>query len=519
MAKERSRNPAVGAVAGFLFNLFAAIYYLAAGYADNHQTSTSNSGVKNKSTKNDTKKCPYCAEQIKHDAIKCRYCKSDLSNNTQKKTNHQNKNQTDDSFDPNSKQNTKKLLKWIGVGIVGLAFLWLAITYWYISIPVVATGLIWWKTDWSTKKKLIGTGSAVALLLALTGINAYINRTPSLDITSPNDKSVIQSDKATIKGEVSPDNSDVIVGSGKINVDDSGDFSRTVDLNNKSNSFSIKATNADKSTTTDIIIRRKYVQPSVKITSPSSSTVVQDNKVAIEGTAYPDYVKLQTKDKSFSATGGEFKQDIKLPNETNQITITAVEGSSTASTTITVNREFVKPKIEVEAPENGSTVKADEVKFGGTVEPHYANLTIDDETIEVDDDKTFLHVQELDVGRNLITVRATNGGRVTTQTITITRELTEQEKAERRAQRQWEASEAGQICAQYSEWTKEECRRVADQKIWIGMQYEMLEYMFGQPDSTNKSNYGYGVEYQWCWHDKEPSCFYGGETGVIDSYN
>ncbi len=51
------------------------------------------------------------------------------------------------------------------------------------------------------------------------------------------------------------------------------------------------------------------------------------------------------------------------------------------------------------------------------------------------------------------------------------------------------------------------------------MHYEMLVYMRGRPDNVNTSNYGDGQNYQACWHDYDPSCFYFDESQIITSYN
>lgn len=93
-----------------------------------------------------------------------------------------------------------------------------------------------------------------------------------------------------------------------------------------------------------------------------------------------------------------------------------------------------------------------------------------------------------------------------------------QEEAEQRA---WEQSKAGKICSRHPEWTDDTCKDVADNKIWIGMEYDMLVEQRGKPSSTNPSNYGYGTQWQWCWSwDYDVSCFYdNNDDGIIDSYN
>lgn len=78
---------------------------------------------------------------------------------------------------------------------------------------------------------------------------------------------------------------------------------------------------------------------------------------------------------------------------------------------------------------------------------------------------------------------------------------------------------AGRIWQQHHEWSKEACKKIADGYVWIGMSIDMLKYSRGLPDHVNTSNYGNGNEYQWCWEDKTPSCFYGKSDGIVTSYN
>ncbi|KQT25998.1 hypothetical protein ASG22_04710 [Chryseobacterium sp. Leaf405] len=80
-------------------------------------------------------------------------------------------------------------------------------------------------------------------------------------------------------------------------------------------------------------------------------------------------------------------------------------------------------------------------------------------------------------------------------------------------------TKAGKIYKKHPEWSKEDCIGISERKIWIGMSYEMLVYMRGKPNNVNTSNYGDGLNYQACWYDYDPSCFYFGENHIITSYN
>ncbi|MDI9319937.1 MAG: hypothetical protein QM530_05610 [Phycisphaerales bacterium] len=80
-------------------------------------------------------------------------------------------------------------------------------------------------------------------------------------------------------------------------------------------------------------------------------------------------------------------------------------------------------------------------------------------------------------------------------------------------------TKAGRIRKKHPEWSMEDCERIAKNKIWIGMHIKMVAYIRGNPDSANPSDYGYGREWQWCWNDYSPSCFYGSDDGIVRAYN
>ena len=79
---------------------------------------------------------------------------------------------------------------------------------------------------------------------------------------------------------------------------------------------------------------------------------------------------------------------------------------------------------------------------------------------------------------------------------------------------------ADELCIKYPDWSPADCLSIANREFWIGMTYEMLVEVRGEPDSKNPSNYGYGTEWQWCWMDRSPMCFYdNNDDGVVDAYN
>lgn len=85
--------------------------------------------------------------------------------------------------------------------------------------------------------------------------------------------------------------------------------------------------------------------------------------------------------------------------------------------------------------------------------------------------------------------------------------------------KEWSKTKAGKIQAKYPNWTKEECEKLAQHKIWLGMSLDMLKFLRGNPNQANPSNYGNGVNWQWCWDNYTPSCFYGSDDGIVTSYN
>lgn len=92
-------------------------------------------------------------------------------------------------------------------------------------------------------------------------------------------------------------------------------------------------------------------------------------------------------------------------------------------------------------------------------------------------------------------------------------------KSDEIAQAEFKKTKAGKIQSKHPEWSKDDCERLANKQVWIGMDYDMLLYLRGKPNTVNTSNYGNGNEYQCCWEYYDISCFYMKSDNIIYSYN
>ncbi len=104
----------------------------------------------------------------------------------------------------------------------------------------------------------------------------------------------------------------------------------------------------------------------------------------------------------------------------------------------------------------------------------------------------------------------------------IKREAAEKERREKEAyeEKLFLKTKAGRIWKKHPEWSKDDCVTLSQNMVWVGMEYAMLKYLKGSPDSANPSNYGNGTSWQYCWHGHTPSCFYDNDgDGDIDAYN
>lgn len=60
-------------------------------------------------------------------------------------------------------------------------------------------------------------------------------------------------------------------------------------------------------------------------------------------------------------------------------------------------------------------------------------------------------------------------------------------------------------------WTPEECRSIAETKIWIGMDEDQLILSWGLPNDKNNSTYTFGVHSQWVYGDFGPYVYLEGK--------
>lgn len=195
------------------------------------------------------KKCPHCSEEIQNDASKCRFCGEWLSKEPVSQAIPQPQATSADQAKKNKK--VLKIIGWVLAIIFGIAL-------WYVTLPILIPILIYKKTKFPQKKKLILSGSVFVILATIGGSFLYsANRTPSISITEPGDNVTLQAQKVTIKGTVKPGGAEVKVGA-RIIPTTNGEFSYDARLNNESNTFTFVARNGSHNVQTTITVNRVF---------------------------------------------------------------------------------------------------------------------------------------------------------------------------------------------------------------------------------------------------------------------
>jgi hypothetical protein len=80
-------------------------------------------------------------------------------------------------------------------------------------------------------------------------------------------------------------------------------------------------------------------------------------------------------------------------------------------------------------------------------------------------------------------------------------------------------TKAGRIYKKHKSWDKEDCIKLANGEMWIGMTSDMIVYLRGNPNIVNPSNYGDGEQYQYYWENFTPHYIYCDNNQIVTAYN
>jgi len=78
---------------------------------------------------------------------------------------------------------------------------------------------------------------------------------------------------------------------------------------------------------------------------------------------------------------------------------------------------------------------------------------------------------------------------------------------------------AKKIQIKHPDWSNDDCRKLQEKQIWIGMDIEMVKFLCGNKFKVNVSNAGYGNDYQYHWDGKTVENFYCKSDGIVYAYN
>lgn len=251
----------------------------------------------------------------------------------------------------------------------------------------------------------------------------YSETGPTVFVTKPEVGDMVYSNNITVSGRVYNTNSLTLNGSA-VSFGSTGSFSANIMLKPGNNTLTVKASNwaGDSSQKSVPVIYLGgpiiyNLQPaSGQVHQVTGKTVVITGNVANTAT---NGLKVNDVAVSFDSNG-RFNKTLTLAPGMNTVKITATDGSSAATSTISIKYE-AGPVITLSSPENGQISVKDWITITGKVfNCESGGLTINDEQVSFDSyTGSFSKTVDLKNVENDITVTAYNGGLMTTKSFKV----------------------------------------------------------------------------------------------------
>ena len=231
---------------------------------------------------------------------------------------------------------------------------------------------------------------------------------PGISLTSPPTNHLTSAAQVNIAGTASDEHLDKVIINSEEVVHDNGLFSKTIDLIEGENSYSIEATDlASNSTIYEGTVTRDSQPPVLIVSTPAEGFVTSASLVICTGhVSDANLLDLKVENQVVTTQNGDFSTSVPIVEGSNVLNIVALDVLNQATIfERTVIRDTQEPEIVVSFPASGYTTSASSVTFSGTFsEANLSKITVGQTEAQING-SSFTCAVPLVEGSNVLTVK------------------------------------------------------------------------------------------------------------------